>query len=90
MLNQEVLSQLGETESIRQVVVGTSGQTKPLNYFDDENNLVGLDIDILEEVDRRLDELEITYEITEFASLFAGLDSGKFDLVSNNLGENEE
>ena len=90
VLNQEVLSQLGETESIRQVVVGTSGQTKPLNYFDDENNLEGLEIDILEEVDRRLDELEITYEITEFASLFAGLDSGKFDLVSNNLGENEE
>lgn len=90
VLNQEVLSQLGETESIRQVVVGTSGQTKPLNYFDDENNLVGLEIDILEEIDRRLDELEITYEITEFASLFAGLDSGKFDLVSNNLGENEE
>jgi His/Glu/Gln/Arg/opine family amino acid ABC transporter permease subunit len=90
VLNQEVLNQLGETESIRQVVVGTSGQTKPLNYFDDENNLVGLEIDILEEIDRRLEELEITYEITEFASLFAGLDSGKFDLVSNNLGENEE
>src|SRR5699024_6875207 len=89
-INQEVLSQMGETEEVREVVVGTSGQTKPLNYFDDDNNLVGLEIDILEEINRRLDNINITYEITEFASLFAGLDSGKFDLVTNNLGENEE
>ena len=89
-LNQEVLNQIGDPSAVKQVVVGTSGQTKPLNYFDDENNLTGLEIDILEEIDRRLDELDITYEITEFASLFAGLDSGNFDLVANNLGENEE
>ncbi|SHE82779.1 amine acid ABC transporter, permease protein, 3-TM region, His/Glu/Gln/Arg/opine family [Atopostipes suicloacalis DSM 15692] len=90
MIDQEVLSQMGETEEVQKVVVGTSGQTKPLNYFDDNNNLVGLEIDILEEMNRRLDTIDITYEITEFASLFAGLDSGKFDLVANNLGENEE
>ena len=40
-----------------------------MNYFDDENNLEGLEIDILEEIDRRLDQIDITYEITEFASL---------------------
>ena len=89
-LNQEVTRQIsGGSEGVRQVVVGTSGQTKPLNYFEG-NELTGLEIDILTEIDRRLDEIDITYEITEFASLFAGLDSGKFDLVSNNLGENEE
>lgn len=90
VLNQEVIRQItGSNNGVRQVVVGTSGQTKPLNYFED-NELIGLEMDILAEIDRRLDEIEITYEITEFASLFAGLDSGKFDLVSNNLGENEE
>lgn len=90
VLNQEVIRQItGSNNGVQQVVVGTSGQTKPLNYFED-NELIGLEMDILAEIDRRLDEIEITYEITEFASLFAGLDSGKFDLVSNNLGENEE
>lgn len=78
------------TSEGEEVVVGTSGQTKPLNYFDEDNQLVGLEIEILDEIDRRLDEIEITYEITEFASLFAGLDSGQFDLVSNNLGESDE
>ena len=89
-LNEEVTRQLeGTTEGVRQVVVGTSGQTKPLNYFEN-NELTGLEVEILAEIDRRLEEIEISYEITEFASLFAGLDSGNFDLVSNNLGENAE
>ncbi|MGX7109141.1 ABC transporter substrate-binding protein/permease [Facklamia miroungae] len=70
--------------------VGTSGQTKPLNYFDDQNNLVGIEIEILQEIDRRNDDLQFDFEITEFSSLFAGLDSGQFDLVANNLGENPE
>ncbi len=84
------MMQVEAAEEGREVVVGTSGQTKPLNYFDENNELVGLEIEILEEIDERLDEIHITYDITEFASLFAGLDSGRFDLVSNNLGENEE
>lgn len=89
-IDQEVSRQIqGADGAVRQVVVGTSGQTKPLNYFEN-NELTGLEIDILTEIDRRLDEIEISYEITEFASLFAGLDSGNFDLVANNLGENEE
>lgn len=68
-------------------VVGTSGQTKPLNFFNDNNELVGLEIDIIQEIDRRLDDVSFSFELTEFASLFAGLDAGSFDLLANNLGE---
>lgn len=84
---QEVAAQ---EDAVRKVVVGTSGQTKPSNYFDENNELTGLEIEILSEIEERVEGLEFTYEITEFASLFAGLDSGNFDLVANNLGENEE
>lgn len=70
-----------------EVVVGTSGQTKPLNFFDEKNQLVGLEVDIIQEIDRRLEEVSFKFELTEFASLFAGLDAGSFDLVANNLGE---
>lgn len=70
-----------------EVIVGTSGQTKPLNFFDEKNQLVGLEIDIIQEIDRRLEDVRFKFELTEFASLFAGLDAGNFDLVANNLGE---
>lgn len=69
------------------VVVGTSGQTKPLNFFSEDNQLTGFEIDVLKEMDERSDTLNFTFETDEFASLFAGLDAKKFDLVVNNLGE---
>ncbi|UUX34633.1 ABC transporter substrate-binding protein/permease [Fundicoccus culcitae] len=88
-INEEYQAQDNSNQTERVVTVGTSGQTKPLNYFED-NELTGFEIDLLTAIDEKLDNITFEYEITEFASLFAGLDSGQFDLVTNNLGENEE
>lgn len=75
------------SDAYSQVIVGTTGQTKPLNYFDENNQLIGLEVEIIEEIDRRLEQVSFKFELTEFASLFAGLDAESFDLVANNLGE---
>lgn len=72
------------------VVVGTSGQTKPMDYFDEKHELTGFEIDVLKEIEKRSTDLQFKFETTEFASLFAGLDAKKFDLVVNNLGENAD
>lgn len=69
------------------VVVGTSGQTKPLDYFNEENELTGFEIDLLKEIDKQDENLTFEFQTTEFPSLFAGLDAKKFDLLINNLGE---
>lgn len=69
--------------------IGTSGQTKPLNYVEN-GKLTGLEIDMLNEVDRRLPHLSFQYGLTEFSSLFAGLDAGDYDILVNNLGESPE
>ncbi|MBG9981412.1 ABC transporter substrate-binding protein/permease [Facklamia sp. DSM 111018] len=74
----------------RTYTVGTSGLTKPLNYFNEQKELTGFEIDLLKEIDQRLKDVKFEYEISEYSSLFAGLDSGQFDLLSNNLGENPE
>ncbi len=71
-------------------VIGTSGQTKPLDYFNEQGELDGYEAAVIAEMERRAPHLHFEYEITEFASLFAGLDAGKFDLVMNNLGENAD
>lgn len=74
----------------RTYVIGTSGQTKPLDYFNGQGELDGYEAAVIAEMERRAPHLHFEYEITEFASLFAGLDAGKFDLVMNNLGENAD
>lgn len=75
---------------VRTYVIGTSGQTKPLDYFNEQGELDGYEAAVIAEMERRAPHLHFEYEITEFASLFAGLDAGKFDLVMNNLGENAD
>ena len=72
------------------VTVGISAQSKPYNYHDENGKLTGLEIELLEEIDKRLEGYEFEYKTTEFASLFAGLDSGTFDLIANNIGEKPE
>ena len=45
---------------------------------------------MLKEIDERLPDLQFEYTTTEFASLFAGLDSGQFDLILNNITDKPE
>ncbi|MGO3170962.1 MAG: ABC transporter substrate-binding protein/permease [Bavariicoccus seileri] len=82
----DALNQSNNTTD-RVVIVGTSGQTKPMDYFDDNNQLTGFEIDVLSEIEKRVEGISFKYETAEFASLFAGLDSEKFDVLANNLGE---
>src|SRR5699024_647128 len=72
------------------VTIGISAQSKPYNYYDEENELAGFEIDLFKAIEQELDNYKFEYEITEFASLFAGVDSGKFDLIANNIGGNSE
>ncbi|WP_082326164.1 transporter substrate-binding domain-containing protein [Streptococcus sp. X13SY08] len=69
------------------VTVGTSAQTKPYNYFTPSGELTGFEIEMLQEIDKRLEDYGFKYETTEFASLFAGVDAGKIDMIANWLGE---
>ena len=72
------------------ITIGVSAQSKPYNYYDESNELAGFEIDLFNAIEEKMDGYEFEYEITEFASLFAGVDSGKFDLIANNIGENAE
>ena len=76
--------------SVTTYTVAVSGQTNPFNYYNESGELDGYEIAILKEIDSRLPDLQFTYTTTEFASLFAGLDSGQFDLVANNMTSKPE
>lgn len=74
----------------RTVTVATSAQPKPYTYQDEAGELTGYDIEILKEIDARRDDLAFSYEVADFPALFAGLDSGRYDLVANNLSATAE
>ena len=76
--------------SVTTYTVALSGQTTPFNYYNENNELDGYEVAMLKEIDKRLPDLQFEYTTTEFASLFAGLDSGQFDLILNNITDKPE
>lgn len=72
------------------LIVATGASPRPYTFVDENDELTGYDIEILKLVDERLDDIEFRFEVAEFPALFAGLDSGRFDIVANNLSATVE
>ena len=79
--NESSASSTGDTI----VQIGLDGTTKPFNYTTDNGDLIGYEIDMLKELDRRLDGITFKYNITPWDSLFASLDAGRYQMICNNI-----
>ena len=74
----------------QKIVAATSASPAPFIYTNNEGKIVGYDIEVLEEIFNRLPQYELEIQKTEFASIFAGIDSGRFQVGVNHLGFNVE
>ena len=79
----------GETKEEKILVVGVAGTPKPYNYVEEDGSLAGYEIDMLNEMAKRLG-YTLEYEVTEFESMFAGLDSGRYNLIIGNISKKPE
>ncbi|WP_371147351.1 ABC transporter substrate-binding protein [Aneurinibacillus sp. REN35] len=66
-----------------------SGMAKPYNYTDKDNTLVGFDVDIANEVAKRLG-LEPMPVQTTWGSILQGLKAGKYDAIIGGMSITEE
>ncbi len=71
------------------VIVAVPGTPKPYNYVDDNGDLQGYEIEMLNAMGERLG-CTIQYEITEFESMFVGLDSNRYDVIIGNISKKPE
>jgi len=71
------------------LVVGTEGTYPPFTYHDDNGKLTGFDVEISEEVAKRLG-VEAEFKETQWDAIFAGLDAKRFDMIANQVGINDE
>lgn len=81
-----------ETEQdTRTVVVSVDGGTAPFNYQNEDGELEGYEVDILNEIAERSDgALEFTFNVTNWDGIFASLDSGKANMIVNNITKKPE
>lgn len=74
----------------QKIIIGTSGSPSPFTTVDEKGELVGYDIDVVKAIFSELPQYEISFEVTEFSSVLAGLDSQRYQVGANNYAMNEK
>ncbi len=80
---------LAEIQDAGKMVVGTSADYPPFEYVDASGEFAGFDMDLIQEIGRRMD-LEIEIQDMPFDSLLAAVQEGKIDLSISAFNYDEE
>ena len=71
------------------LTIGLEGTFAPYSYRKD-GKLTGYEIEVLREVFKGSDKYEINFNKTKWTSVFAGLDSDRFQIGANNISYSKE
>ncbi|WP_188456984.1 amino acid ABC transporter substrate-binding protein [Virgibacillus oceani] len=71
------------------LTVGTEGTYAPFTFHNDEGDLTGYDVEVIKEIADRMG-VKVEFMETQWDSMFAGLNSERFDLIANQVGINED
>ena len=77
-------------QEVRTIYAVTGASPRPFTYYGDDDQLTGQNIDLVNAIFEKLPQYELVWEVTEFPSIFAGLDSDKYQLGVNNFARNAE
>jgi polar amino acid transport system substrate-binding protein len=72
------------------IYAATGGSPKPFTFVDTDNKLTGHNIDLIKAVFEKLPQYKLEIEVTDFPSIFAGLDSDRYQIGVNNFAKNEK
>lgn len=82
----DLLSQIKEKGEI---VVAMEGTWAPWTYHDEQDNLVGYDVEVAQLIAEKLG-VKATFVEGEWDGLLAGLDAGRYDIMVNGVDITEE
>ncbi|MGE5614940.1 MAG: ABC transporter substrate-binding protein [Bacillota bacterium] len=69
--------------------VGIDDTYPPMEYRDEKGNLAGFDIEMAQEIAKRLNK-EVEFVPTAWSAIFTGLSTGKYDCIISSLSITEE
>ena len=81
--------QLAAIQANGKLVVALEGAWQPWSYHDESDTLVGYDVEVSRAIAENLG-VEPEYVESDWDSLFAGLDAGRFDIVCNGVEVTDE
>ena len=81
--------QLAAVQASGKLIVALEGAWQPWSYHDESDTLVGYDVEVSRAIAEKLG-VEPEYVESDWDSLFAGLDAGRYDMVCNGVEVTEE
>ena len=81
--------QLAAIQASGKLIVALEGARQPWSYHDESDTLVGYDVEVSRAIAEKLG-VEPEYVESDWDSLFAGLDAGRFDMVCNGVEVTDE
>ena len=81
--------QLSSIQSSGKLIVALEGAWQPWSFHDESDTLVGYDVEVSRAIAEKLG-VEPEYVESDWDSLFAGLDAGRYDMVCNGVEVTEE
>ena len=81
--------QLAAIQASGKLIVALEGAWQPWSYHDESDTLVGYDVEVSCAIAEKLG-VEPEYVESDWDSLFAGLDAGRFDMVCNGVEVTDE
>ena len=78
------LNKLNSIQKSGKLVVALEGAWQPWSYHDASDTLVGYDVEVSRAIAEKLG-VEPEYVESDWDSLFAGLDAGRYDMVCNGV-----
>ena len=82
----DLLAQIKERGSI---IVAMEGTWAPWTYHDEDDNLVGYDVEVAQNIAEKLG-VEVEFVEGAWDGLLAGLDAGRYDIMVNGVGVTKE
>lgn len=80
---------LAQIQQRGEIVFGTEGTCSPWTYHDENDQLVGFDIEVAQKVAEKLG-VKATFVEGEWDGLLAGVDGGRYDSMANGVEITEE
>ena len=84
------ISGKGEAEEVKTIYAATGGSPSPYITVNEDNELSGYDIEVLQHVFDRLPQYKLEFVIADFGAVLTGLSSGNYQIAVNNFGYRAE
>lgn len=85
----EATGLLAEIQERGKIIVATEGVYAPWTFHDEDDVLVGYDVEVATHIAEKLG-VEIEFVESEWDGIFPGLDAGRYDIVANEVEITDE